>query len=123
MPDQKPAIIRMNKLIFYGYHGNSKAEKETGRRYEVDCEFNIDITRASQTDSLDDTIDYSQVYQIIDEVITNNKFNLIETLADRIADAVINIFNVDGVKLRVRKMTPPIPGNIEYIEVETERSR
>ncbi len=123
MVSKKPAIIRMSKLSFYAYHGNSKAEQETGRRYEVDCEFAIDMNNVSRTDSLDDTIDYSMVYGTIEEIITNNKFNLIETLADRIGDAVINITGIENVKLKVRKMTPPISGNIDFIEIETERSR
>lgn len=123
MVETKPAIVRMKKLSFYAYHGNSEAEKQTGRRYEVDCEFKVDIEKAARSDSLEDTIDYSRVYQVIEEVVTGNKFNLIETLADRIAGAVISNFDIENVKLRVRKMTPPIPGSIEYIEIETERSR
>ena len=119
--ESKPAIIRINKMSFYGYHGVSAAEKETGQRYEVDCEFMVDIAEAASSDLLVDTIDYTQVYQIVESVITRKKFNLIETLADSIADAIVKNFAVIGVKIKLRKMTPPIPGNIDYIEIETQR--
>lgn len=120
---KKTATIRLINMSFYGYHGNSPAEKETGRRFEVDCEFVVDIRRAAETDSLSKTVDYTRVYSTIEDILKNNKFNLIETLADRMADAVFDNFAIDKLKIKVRKMTPPIPGNIDCFEIETERSR
>ena len=122
-PRKKHATIRLTNMSFYGYHGNSAAEKETGRRFEVDCEFVVDIGRAAETDSLSKTVDYTRVYSMIEDILKNNKFNLIETLADRMADAVFDNFDIDKLKIKVRKMTPPIPGNIDFFEIETERSR
>ena len=119
----KPAIIRLINMSFYGYHGNSAAEKEIGRRFEVDCELEYDIAKAAATDSLTNTIDYTKVYQMIEDVLKNNKFNLIETLADRMAEAVFSNFDIERLKLKVRKMSPPIPGNIDCFEIETERTR
>lgn len=121
--NKKLATIRLINMSFYGYHGNSAAEKETGRRFEVDCELAVDISRAAETDSLSKTVDYTKVYKMIEDILKNNKFNLIETLADRMADAVFDNFDIEKLKIKVRKMTPPIPGNIDYFEIETERSR
>ena len=53
----------------------------------------------------------------------NSRYNLIETLAERLADAVFKSFNMERLKIRVRKRIPPVPGNIDYLEVETERER
>jgi len=119
----RPAIIRLKNLSFYAYHGNSEAEKETGRRYEVDCELVCDIAKAAETDSLAYAVDYTKVYFMIEDIVINNKFNLIETLAARLADSIFESFVIDLLKIKVRKMTPPIPGNIDYCEIETERSR
>ncbi len=115
------ASLRLKNMTFYGYHGISAAEKETGRRYEVDCEFWLDITKAAESDSLKHTVDYTRVYSIIEDILKNNRFNLIETLAQRLADEVFSSFDVEKLTIRVRKMNPPIPGNIDCLEVETER--
>ena len=42
------ARIRLHNMMFYGYHGVSKAERETGRRFEVDCELDLDVSAAAQ---------------------------------------------------------------------------
>jgi dihydroneopterin aldolase len=118
---KKLSTLRMINMTFYGYHGASAAEKETGRRFEVDCEFKLDITRAAKTDSLENTVNYTKVYDIIEDIIQNNRYNLMETLAERMADAVFDEFKMDYLKLRVRKRIPPVPGNIDYLEVESER--
>lgn len=121
--DKRLATIRMINMTFYGYHGTSAAEKETGRRFEVDCEITTDIARASITDSLENTINYTRVYAVIEDLLHNNRYNLIETLAERLADAVFKSFDIQRLKIRVRKRIPPVPGNIDCLEVETERER
>lgn len=110
-------------MAFYGYHGTSAAEKETGRRFEVDCEITTDITKAAATDSLEKTIDYTRVYTLVEDLLRNNKYNLIETLAEQLADAVFESFDIERLKIRVRKRIPPVPGNIDCLEVETEREK
>jgi len=114
-------VIRLNKMVFYGYHGVSAAEKETGRRYEVDCELEADLAPPSQTDSIKDTVDYVAVYQKIQEIVEGKAFSLIESLAGTLADAILEEFPVFRVTLRVRKMTPPIAGMIDHIEIEVTR--
>jgi dihydroneopterin aldolase len=110
-------------MIFYGFHGVSSAEKETGRRFEVDVELSLDLSRAEQSDRLKDTVNYKEVYQTVNEIITGEHFSLIETLASRIADAILLKFKPDLVRVRVRKKIPPVPGNLDDIEVEIERGK
>jgi dihydroneopterin aldolase len=105
-------------MTFYGYHGVSKAERETGRRFEVDCELELDIRKAAKTDKLADTKNYTRVYGVVEEIVSRNKFNLLETVAARIAKQLHEDFAPKRVIVRVRKRIPPIPGNLDYIEVE-----
>jgi dihydroneopterin aldolase len=121
--EKRIATLRLMNMTFYGFHGASPAEKETGRRFEVDCEFTVDVSRASHTDSLEDTVNYTQVYKVIEDMLHNNRYNLLETLAERMADAIFNSFHIQTLKLRVRKRIPPVPGNIDYLEVESERTK
>jgi len=108
-------------MSFYGYHGVSAAEKEIGKRFTVDIEMVIDTLEASRSDDLRDTIDYQEVYRVVGEFITNNTFHLTETVAEGIADRVYESFEPIGLRVRVRKNTPPFPGHLDYIEIETTR--
>ena len=115
--------IRLQNMIFYGYHGVTEAEKETGRRFEVDCELKVDFAEPGGTDLLEDTVDYAAVYSKIEEIVTGKAYSLVERLALQVADTLLREFPIYGVTLRVRKRIPPIPGHVEFIEVEVTRSQ
>ncbi len=114
-------VIRLIGLPFYGYHGVSDAEKETGRMFEIDCELEADLTKAGSTDKLADTVNYHEVYKTIKQAVEGKSFSLLEALADTIAVIILDKFLVLRVTLKVRKMHPPIDGNVKYIEVEITR--
>lgn len=114
-------IIRLSELSFYGYHGVSAAEKETGRAFQVDCELEVDLAEPGHTDKLKDTIDYTEVHKIIKETVEGTAFSLLEAVAGTLADKLLDSFLAYRVTLRVRKMNPPIAGHVKYIEVEITR--
>ncbi|MFH2036702.1 MAG: dihydroneopterin aldolase [Candidatus Zixiibacteriota bacterium] len=114
-------VIRLENMVFYGYHGVSAAEKETGRRFEVDCELETDLAPPGETDLLKDTVDYVAVYQKIKEVVEGKAYALLESLATHLAKMILEEFDVFRVTLRVRKIIPPIAGNIDHIEIEVTR--
>lgn len=116
-------VIRLHNMTFYGYHGASSAERETGRRFEVDAELFFPVSRAARTDRLKNTIDYTKVYTCVEKVILQNHFTLLETVADRLAQSILKNFPIRKVTIRVRKKIPPIPGNLDHIEVELTRSK
>lgn len=116
-------IIRLSGMSFYGYHGVTVAEKETGGLFEVDCELEVDLADASRSDRLADTIDYHQAYNVIRETVEGKAFSLLEGLAGRLAAKMLDTFGVYRVTLRVRKMNPPIRGYVKFIEVELTRSQ
>lgn len=112
------AKIRLHNMTFYGFHGVSSAERETGCRIEVDCELDLDIASPARSDKLDDTINYTAVYSVVEEIVQRNKFRLLETLVSRIATRIASKFPARRIIVRVRKRIPPIPGNLDYIELE-----
>ena len=114
-------VIRLEGLSFYGYHGVTAAEKETGRVFEIDCELGVDLASAGHTDQLTDTIDYNEVYKIIRENVEGTAFSLLEALANRLASIILDKFPIYRVTLRVRKLNPPISGLVRHIEVEVTR--
>lgn len=116
-------VIRLAGMSFYGYHGVSAAEKETGRQFEVDCELELDLADAAHSDRLADTVDYTKVYLTIREVVEGKAFALLESLAGEIAGLLLDKFPIYRVTLKVRKLHPPVAGAIRHIEVEVTRSQ
>ena len=114
-------IIRLGGLSFYGFHGVTAAEKETGRVFEVDCEVEVDLAEAGESDQLANTIDYKKIYDVIKESVEDKAYSLLEGLAQHITEKILDIFDIYRVTLKVRKMNPPIAGQVKYIEVEITR--
>jgi len=116
-------VIRLKNMVFYGYHGVSDSEKSLGGKFEVDVELYKDLKKAGQSDNLDDTLNYEKVYKIVNDCTRNNKFYLIETLAERIAGSVVQKFQSEKVIVRVRKPHAPVRGVLDTVEVEIVRTK
>jgi dihydroneopterin aldolase len=114
-------VIRLHNMTFYGYHGISAAERQTGRRFEVDVELVVDVDKSAKTDKLKDTVNYTEVYRIVEQIVLQNSFALLETIAVKLANQILNKFKPQEVTVRVRKKIPPVPGNLDHIEVEVKR--
>ncbi len=113
--------LTIRNLVFYGYHGVQDFEKELGGRFEVDIRLRYPFRRAASDDNLDQAIDYQKVYSVVKDMVTTRKYHLIETLADHIADALIERFEVDEVTVVLRKNKVPIDAVLDYVEVEVTR--
>lgn len=116
-------IIRLNNMIFYAHHGYYQAERELGQKFEVDVEMQCDFSQAIQTDSLNDTINYREIFDRVSQIFSSYKFTLLETLADKIAHDILDQFPVQSVKIRVRKPQVHLNGFLDNVEIETYRSR
>lgn len=114
-------LIRLAGLSFYGYHGVLAAEREVGGVFEVDCELEVDLAEPGHTDRLTDTIDYGEVFRIIKETVEKTSFSLLEALGEQLATLILDKFPAYRVTLHVRKMRPPIPGHLKYIEIIVTR--
>ena len=116
-------LVRLNKMVFHGYHGYWEEERQVGQRFEVDVELEVDVAQAAHSDHIRDTVDLYKVYQVVEKIVTGNRFKLVETLAEKIASALLQRFAIRGVHLRVRKPNSPVPGICDGIEVEIVRAR
>jgi 7,8-dihydroneopterin aldolase/epimerase/oxygenase len=113
--------IFVEHIEFYGYHGASDEEQSVGHRYAVDVELRVDTRKAGATDNLEDTVNYSSVSKRLVSVGTSEQFRLIEALANRMAKVVLDEFPVESVKLRVKKVRPPMNAIAAAVGVEIER--
>ena len=82
-------IIRIEGVRSFGRHGVLAGERTYDQPFVVDIELEVDVTSASRTDDVVNTISYADAAQDAVEVITGESVNLIETLAERIADRVL----------------------------------
>ncbi len=119
--DESYDLLRLNNMVFYGYHGIENSEKELGQRFEVDVDLFLDLRRAGRSDKLTDTIDYTRIYQIVEELVVEKEYNLIEALADEIARAILAEFEIAGTVVRVRKPNVQLRGIADGVEVEIQR--
>lgn len=116
--------LQISGIRAYGYTGALPEENALGQWYEVDITLWIDLSLAGQTDQLADTHDYTQIVQAAQRLIETEKFNLIERLAAAIADkALASDRRIEQVRVRVTKLTPPIPHFSGQVAVEIFRQR
>ncbi len=117
-------IIRIKKATFYGYHGVMSEEQSVGGKFEADVDIYTDFKKAAKKDSLHETIDYHKIYKFMYHLALEQKYYLIETLADKIADELlINFPAIIKIDVRVRKNNPPLGGVVDCVEVEVIKER
>ena len=78
-------------------------EREIRQTVSLDLEMGTDIRKAAQSDHIDDTLDYKSVAKRLIDFVENSEFQLVETMAERISEIVLNEFNVPWIKLRLSK--------------------
>jgi dihydroneopterin aldolase len=107
-----PTVL-VSGIEFYGFHGVSEAERVVGHRFSVDVELEVE-PRATETDDLEDTVDYGAVAQLIVEVGETGSCKTVERLAMIMANRLLEKQPlVASVTIEVRKLLPPIPLTVE----------
>lgn len=116
--------ILLNNLGFYGYHGVLKEESVLGQKFFIDIELYVDTKEAGQTDDMNKSVSYAEVYDVVKDVAENKRFNLIEALAENIAVEVLEKFNlVEKIMVRIKKPEAPVNGIYDYFGVEIRREK
>ncbi len=116
--------VRLEGMVFYGYHGVRPRERETGQRFIVDLDVTRDLTAAGQSDDLEDTVDYSELSRLVKEIVEGPPHNLLESLAAAIASSVLDTDEVDSVTVVVKKPDVPIANAIlDHASVEITRTK
>ena len=115
--------LTLDDVRFFGRHGVTKAEESVGAWFSVDVELALDLAPAALSDDLGAAVDYGAVARRIVEIGTEGRVNLIERLAGLIAQALLREFPTREVRVRVRKLTPPLQGLVGTPSVELVRRR
>lgn len=111
-------------MAFQARHGVNDWEKVQPQRFEVDVELIVDVQQAGISDDIERTVDYAAAYQEIGQIVESTTFNLIEALAEAIAQELLGEHAlVQEVVVRVRKPEVQLDGPLDYAGVEIHRVR
>lgn len=120
--------LYISTIRAYGYTGVLPEEQALGQWFEVDLKLDLDLSQAGNSDRLEDTYDYSVTVLAVQTLIQTSRFQLIEKLADAVAQLVLNTDRpallppIQQVQVRLTKLTPPIPNFSGTVTVEISRS-
>ncbi|WP_303908530.1 dihydroneopterin aldolase [Thiohalomonas denitrificans] len=96
-------IIYLNDLKIDTVIGVFEWERRIKQTISIDLEMAADIRKAAQSDHIDDTLNYKAVAKRLITFVEESRFQLVETLAERVAAIVTEEFNVPRVKVRINK--------------------
>lgn len=115
--------IAVKGLEVFAHHGVLDHEKAEGQLFSVDVELEVDLAFAGATDDLADTVDYGALAEKIHARVAGEQWNLIETVAHRVADLVLEDRRVTGVTVTIHKPQAPISVPFRDVAVTVHRAR
>lgn len=113
--------LEITGLSLYTHHGVSEAEREVGQRLVVDLRLDIGQSDATVTDSLEDTVDYAEVCQLVALIAQQRSHKTLERLCGVIANRLLADYELEGVWVKATKPEPPIELSLDEVSVEVWR--
>ena len=114
----------LREMHFSGRHGVLPVEAANEQPFSVTVELELDLTGAGHSDRLDQTVDYREVQAVVRRVIEGSHKHLIETLAESIADRLLEKFPpVSAVNVELLKPRPPVDFQFAGVAVKIRRER
>ncbi|MDR6144123.1 dihydroneopterin aldolase [Microbacterium foliorum] len=115
--------IVLTGLTVFGRHGVYDHERENGQEFTIDLRLRMPLNDAAASDDVADTVHYGELAEKVAEVVAGEPVNLIETLAERIADVALTDPRVRSVTVTVHKPHAPIPLTFSDVAVTVHRAR
>ncbi len=104
--------IELNTMRFYAYHGVGQQERAVGNYFVIDLLLTADVERATESDALDDTVNYAEVYAAIKQEMEQPS-KLLEAVAGRIAKRLrLQFPQIVHLKVKIAKLNPPFGGDV-----------
>ena len=120
---EKIGIIELEGMEFKAYHGCLEQEKVRGNSFIVDFRGELDLSAAVLSDNLNDTLNYSEIYDIVAEEMSIPS-ELLENVAGRIVHGIEKHFpELISFSVRVSKKRPPVDGVAQWSRVTLRSNR
>ncbi|HEX5223574.1 MAG TPA: dihydroneopterin aldolase [Solirubrobacteraceae bacterium] len=113
--------IEISGLSLYTHHGVTDAEREVGQRLVIDLRLDVGEAAATVTDSIEDTVDYAEVCQLVALVAQQRSHKTLERLCATIAERLLADYALEGVWVKASKPEPPIALSVDEVSVEVWR--
>ena len=113
----RTGLIELEGMEFKAYHGCLEQEKVRGNSFTVDFRGELDLSAAAESDNLNDTLNYADIYEIVaDEMSIPSE--LLENVAGRIMKSIEEKFpQLISFSVRVSKKRPPVDGVAQWSRV------
>ena len=115
--------ILLRDMAFYAYHGINPEEQAEGQIFVVDVAVDADLHRAGHTDAIADSIDYRDLYSRVRQVMTEERYGLLEAVAEAVAHRLLDVERVQAVTVQVRKPHVKLGGPLAHAAVEVTRRK
>ena len=115
--------ICLKGLRFYACHGVYAEEKKREQLFTVNLEMGLDAYPATVADDITLSVDYGHIYMSVKQIVEESCFNLLETLAERIAAMLLKNERIQNVRLEVEKNHATYEGQFFCASVAIERGR
>jgi 7,8-dihydroneopterin aldolase/epimerase/oxygenase len=122
-PPRRPDRIAVHGLTAHAHHGVYGFERERGQTFRVDAVLELDTAPAAAGDDLEKTVNYAELAQALHAVLTGEPVDLLETLAQRLADVCLADSLVDTVEITVHKPEADLGVPFDDVTVSTRRQR
>ena len=113
-------IVRLKNIKIDAIHGLHDTEKINKQLFEVDVEIHL-LEKESCNDSIENSIDYETIYNLLVDIFENNTFNLIETLGEKVIEKIFMNNNVKSAIITIRKPQIVFDNNSNCIEVSVNK--
>jgi len=110
--------ITIKDIKLIGYHGLYDHEKRDGVNLGFDVELFFENQINNNDDSINETINYVEVIDIIKRINSSGSFDLLETLCNKILNEIMKLFSPLKVVVRVRKFKLPVDVDLSFVEIE-----
>tara|TARA_B100000497_G_scaffold127983_1_gene172264 strand:- start:29268 stop:29723 length:456 start_codon:yes stop_codon:yes gene_type:complete len=115
--------IQLKNIKIYAFHGCLPEEEKIGSDYIVNLSVKANLDKASKSDELTDTVDYVLLQKIVAEQMAIRS-KLLEHVGKRIIDKILlEVSQVNYIKIMVAKVNPPIDGDVELVSVTLTKKR
>lgn len=116
--------INLSGLAIHAHHGVTQSEAEAGQVFRLDLVLLTDLTNASRTDKLKNTVPYEQVASTVKKAFCTRRYQLVEAAAGAVADALLESFPaIRGIQVTVYKSHAPVAATIDHVGVTIRRQR
>lgn len=106
------ARISIEEMKFFAHHGCFKEEAMTGTHFIVSLSFDVDTSKAQNSDKLEDTSDYQAIYHVVKDEM-KIRSNLLEHVARRVLKSLASKFpETSNAEVKISKMNPPLGGGV-----------